>query len=215
MVGARRKASAAGPMTHSALVKLAPVVSAERLNNPTWERPGRTMYWSGALRFLPNRSEIPLVVDHNMERQVGIVHELFEMDWTDGPWIVARATVVDPPSWLMAGYTEASFARWTVHSTQVGESDRVTRAFAKEVSLLCQTEPLEPLAEVLSLRPIETKPPVTTRSAARVLRRTRIGPDDKTDELRRRMAWLGDDVPMEIVLEHMKRELQEHRRRHF
>ena len=57
------------------------------------------MYWPGAPRFLPTETEIPLLVDHNMERQVGVVHELFKLYWIDGgPWICARATVTDLPS---------------------------------------------------------------------------------------------------------------------
>ena len=88
-------------MSREVIVKFAPICSIERLGNPIWERPGRTMYWPGALRFLPTETEIPLLVDHNMERQVGVVHELFQLDWTDGgPWICARATVTNPPGWL-------------------------------------------------------------------------------------------------------------------
>ena len=110
------------------------------------------MYWPGAPRFLPTETEIPLLVDHNMERQVGVVHELFKLYWIDGgPWICARATVTDPPIWLKRHETKASFGRRDTHSTPVGESLRVTSAFVKEVSLLIATEPNEPLAYVLSV----------------------------------------------------------------
>lgn len=157
-------------------MKFAPIVTAERMNNPTWERPGRTMYWPGSLRFLPIHSEIPLVVDHNLERQVGVVHELFEMDWIDGPWVCARATVSDPPCWLKRYETKASFSRWNIHSTPVGESDRVTSAFVKEVSILSPTtEPREPFACVLSIRPTET-PHTTTRTTAAPIARAPVQP---------------------------------------
>ena len=74
------------------------------------------MDWPGALRFLPTETEI-------MERQVGLVHELFQLYWPDGgPWICARATVTDPPIWLKRHETTASFRRWDIHSTPVGES---------------------------------------------------------------------------------------------
>jgi hypothetical protein len=49
------------------------------------------------------------------------------------------------------------------------------------------------------------------RSPAAVARRIR--PIDETDELRRRMGWLGPDVPMELVMEHMTAELDALRRR--
>ena len=84
-------------MSHTALIKFAPVLTAERWGDPKWTRPGRTFYWNGALKLIPGRVT-PLVVDHNLERQVGVVHELFTMELTDGPWICARATVTDPPS---------------------------------------------------------------------------------------------------------------------
>ena len=124
-------------MSREVVVKFAPIVSVERLGNPIWERAGRTMYWPGALKFLPTQTEIPLVVDHNMDRQVGVVHELFQLDWTDGgPWICARATVTDPPIWLKRHETKASFGRWDIHSTPVGGSLRVTSAWMREVSVL-------------------------------------------------------------------------------
>ena len=154
-------------MTYTTLIKFAPIVTAERLNNPTWERPGRTMYRSGALRFLPTQTEIPLLVDHRMERQIGVVHELFEMDWVDGPWICARATVADAPAWLKRHETKASFGRWNIHATEVGEYERVTSAFVREDSLLSPAhEPNEPLACVLSIRPTETPTDQASRTRA-------------------------------------------------
>ena len=48
-------------MSTAAIVKLAPVLTAERYKNPEWERPGRDFYWSGSLALLPKR-EIPLLV---------------------------------------------------------------------------------------------------------------------------------------------------------
>ena len=116
------------------------------------------MYWPGAPRFLPTETEIPLLVDHNMERQVGVVHELFKLYWIDGgPWICARAPSPTLPSGLKRHETKASFGRWDIHSTPVGESLRVTSAFVKEVSLLIATEPNEPLAYVLSVGPTEKR----------------------------------------------------------
>ena len=86
-------------MSHSALIKFSPVLTAERWSNPRWTRPDRTFYWNGALKLIPGQ-KTPVVIDHDMERTVGVVHELFTMEWTDGPWICARATLDDPPGWL-------------------------------------------------------------------------------------------------------------------
>ncbi len=41
----------------------------------------------------------------------------------------------------------------------------------------------------------------------------RIDPKDETAELRRRMDWLGERVPMEVVIESLERELRFQRRR--
>ena len=84
---------------------------------------------------------------------------MFQLDWTDGgPWICARATVTDPPIWLKRHETKASFGRWDIHSTPVGESLRVTSAWMREVSVLSPAvEPSEPLACVLSVRPTEER----------------------------------------------------------
>ena len=145
-------------MSREVIVKFAPIASTERLGNPIWERAGRTLFWPGALKFLPTQSEIPLVVDHSMERQVGVVTHLFQLDWTDGgPWICARAQVDNPPGWLKPHETKASFGRWDIHSTPVGESHRVHSAWIREVSLLVATEPAEPLACVLSVRPTKER----------------------------------------------------------
>jgi hypothetical protein len=134
----------------SALIKIAPIVSTERVNDPTWTRPGRVLFWSGSLSFLPGRSTIPLVIDHDVSRQVGTVHDLFTMDWIDGPWICARATLDNPPGWLKPYTTRASFGR-----LDVSESERVSRAFVKEVTLCLATEPNEPGAELVSLKRTE------------------------------------------------------------
>ena len=42
-------------MSHNILVKLAPILTAERWDDPNWTRPGRTLYWPGSLRLLPGK----------------------------------------------------------------------------------------------------------------------------------------------------------------
>ncbi len=83
-------------MTHAVCVKLAPVLTAERWDDPTWTRPGRDLYWSGSLRLLPGKPT-PIVRDHDMDEVLGTVTELATMPFTDGLWIVARGVVDDPP----------------------------------------------------------------------------------------------------------------------
>ena len=154
-------------MTHAVCVKLAPVLTAERWDDPNWTRPERTFYWPGSLRLLPGKPT-PLVVDHDMSRVIGTVHELLTMPWVDGPWIVARGIVDDPPGWLSTYQTKASFGRWDVHATTHANGwERVTSAIVKEVWLLAALEPAEPLAQVVLLqRSTATSSTPTTRASA-------------------------------------------------
>ena len=54
-------------------IQFAPIASLERLNDPAWNRADRTLYDSGSLSFMPGRTEIPLLIDHDEARQVGVV----------------------------------------------------------------------------------------------------------------------------------------------
>jgi hypothetical protein len=134
-------------MTCEVCIRFAPVFTTERM--AAGVRPGRALYQRGALQFLPGRSTVPLLVDHDKDREVGVVHELVEWADTDGPWIVARATVTDPPGWLERG-TKASFGLATVRRQEIDGWERVHRALVTEVSVLPPTvRPAEPLAEVV------------------------------------------------------------------
>ena len=138
-------------MTYDALIAIAPLLDAKRFRNPEWERPGRDSYWGGSLKLLPR--EIPLLVNHEDNRQIGVVRSLFELDWSDGKWVVADANVTDPPEWLRRG-TPASLSRINVHATPTAEgAERVTSAYIKEVSLLSPgVKPAEPLAQIVPLK---------------------------------------------------------------
>lgn len=142
----------------------APLHTVERHNDPKWNRADRTFYDSGALTLL--RKTAPLLVDHDRNRQVGTVDMLYRMEWTDGPWLCASATVTDPPSWLSRD-TRASFAFIPFQRSsfiRAGEADHVRKAWVTEVSVLSPgIEPAEPLARVMSLRKAD---PVAARSAS-------------------------------------------------
>ena len=160
-------------MTHTALIKLAPVANRERTSDPAWK--GRTMLWrTNSLQLLPRTEGVPLLLDHNPESQLGQVEALFPLEWHDGAWVCCRATLTDPPSILKAGRTRASFGRHGVHE----HDDRITQAFVSEVSLLVATEPLEPRAELVSLRRIESTTAaraVEIPSTGQPIRRPSIG----------------------------------------
>ena len=131
-------------MTHTVCVKLAPILTAERWDDPKWMRPDRTFYWPGSLKLIP-RQPTPIVRDHNMDDVIGTVTELLTMPFTDGEWIVARGVIDDPPSWLRQYRTKASVGYWNVHSTpHINGSTRITSALVQEVSLLRDLTPAEP-----------------------------------------------------------------------
>jgi len=137
-------------VNHHALIAIAPLLDAKRFGNPEWERPGRDSYWGNSLKLLPG--EVALLVDHDDERQIGVVRALYELAWTDGRWVVADAVVTDPPSWLRKG-TPASLSRYNTHVTRSAEgAERVTSAFVNEVSVLPPgVKPAEPRAQVVHL----------------------------------------------------------------
>ena len=141
-------------MTHTVCVKLAPILTAERWDDPKWMRPDRVFYWPGSLKLIPRRPT-PIVRDHDMDDVIGTVSELFTMPFTDGEWIVARGVIDNPPSWLQPHRTKASVGYWNVHSTpHINGSTRITSAIVQEVSLLRDLTPAEPLAEVALLQRI-------------------------------------------------------------
>jgi hypothetical protein len=101
-------------MSHEAIIKFAPIFTLERFNDPKWARPGRTMYEPGAFRFGPSedpfvdKETVPLLIDHDPEREIGTVRDLWKWGWIDGPWVFASATLTDVPPWLERG-TRVSF----------------------------------------------------------------------------------------------------------
>jgi hypothetical protein len=142
-------------MRHKALVMIAPVFTSERFTDPRWARPGRTLYYSGSLRFLPTTETVPLLVDHEDEREIGTVHRLTQIDWTDGPWIAASVTVDDPPAWLKRnGPASFGMSPYDKRDFQIREhrAEIVAAAFVNEVSVLSPTKkPAEPRARILTL----------------------------------------------------------------
>lgn len=149
-------------MSHVALIKLAPVRTAERMNDEAWA--DRTFY-RDQLQLLPNSDGIPLVVDHDRSIELGRVTGLFTMDWPDGDWICARAELTDPPAEVKQGMA-ASFGR---------HDATPTRSFVTEVSLLIATEPLEPAAQLVALTPAENTAARTRSPEQTLLHRDAVG----------------------------------------
>jgi hypothetical protein len=185
------------------------LIKIGRLYNSESDIPeGRTRYQRGAMRFgLPGRTEpIPLVVDHNLERQIGIVDELAELDDADGIWLTARCRLTEQPPWLKRG-TGASMGYKPLWSQQIGAGHCVRDAILEEVTVVLRQAPREPLAKVALLYTPEPKlAPAAKPTRLPSQRRRRTGVDEMA-ELRRRLDAAGPAADFETILEHLKDEL--------
>lgn len=194
-------------MSHTATIRFAPVHTFERHNDPRWNRPGRCLYTSGSLKFMPGVSEVPLLVDHKKDRQVGTVDMIWKGEWVDGPWYFARAAIDKPPAWLRKCDTKASFGLLPYERRTYTEGELLAGALVTEISILSPgTLPAEPLACVERLARTEAPKPAAARPA--VLKRTAYQLDD--EELRRRLDYVaarGLNVDFELVLENLRHEI--------
>lgn len=209
-------------MTLDAHIQFAPLATLERMNDPAWNHTDRALYDGHALSFMPGTTEVPLLVDHDKDRQVGVVKRLYRIEEPDGPWLAASCHVTSPPGWLTRD-TKASFAFIPIqHSsfTQPGDAEHLRKAWVTEVSILSPgTQPAEPRAKVTLLEPSKpTKPPAaaTSTSVAHAARtpvhRTPVSARKaaEMDELNRRLEFLeehGIAYRFEDVLENLKAEL--------
>ena len=115
-----------------------------------WAKPGRTLYDHASLSFFPGKTSVPLLVNHDENREIGLVRELMRFEDTDGPWLVAVATLTDRPDWLKRG-VRASFGFKLARYSSF-DHDVLRKGYLTEVSVLTAGhEPLEPGARVLTL----------------------------------------------------------------
>lgn len=136
-------------VTYSALIKLVRLVNGDTLGDINDGKiPADRYCQRGGLRLLKTEG-VPLIVDHDMGRKVGVVHGLLEFDDVDGPWAWARAEITDPPHWVKQG-TSCSYGSFPVHRSNHGWTHR---SIVAEVSLLTSSQtPVEPRAHVAVLR---------------------------------------------------------------
>lgn len=140
-----------------------------RLNAGEPVPDGETRYQRGCMRILPGRIDpIPLVVDHKLERQIGVVDEIIELDCTDGAWLAFRCYLYETPSWLRKG-TGASAGYKTLHRQQLGDGEHIVDAILDEVTVTVGLVPVNAGAQVMLLRDDEI---ASTRA---VVRRAAIG----------------------------------------
>ena len=125
----------------------------------------------GGLRTLPGQEVIPVVVDHSMDRRVGVVREMFTDTDTDGRrWNFASVTLdPNPPEWLKRGTPVSwSYKAFGTREAHWGsKTTHITDAFILEISVLRMKEPAEALAKVLWVGELpEDSPAVATSDRA-------------------------------------------------
>ena len=134
-------------MTHTALIKVAPILTLGRQNDPVWTRRDRWLWRSNALRILPHQPTPKLLVDHDDEQVIGYVEKILHLEDTDGPWFMGKAVVTHPPYWLKRG-TPASLSSKILARSTFSE-DIICDALVHEISVLSPgVQPAEPLARV-------------------------------------------------------------------
>ena len=179
----------------------------------------------GGLRMLPGQEIIPLVVDHDMDRRVGVVREMFTDTDTDGRrWNFASVTLdPNPPAWLKRD-TPVSWgykAFGTREAAWGSKTKHITDAFLEEISVLRMLNPAEKLAKVLWVGEIAETPAAVRASSDRaaagevipIRRAARSRPTTfPRSEFERRMDFaidlaenLGIHGAVEAELEHMQR----------
>lgn len=107
------------------------------------------MVQRGALETLTRDQEIPVVVDHDMSRQVGRVREIFVApDYQGGDWYWASVELTGPPGWLRRDGA-VSWSHVPLREQDVNGTTRLLRGIVKEISILSPSvQPAEPRARV-------------------------------------------------------------------
>ena len=203
-------------MSHTCFLRFGRVYDPMMVIGPL--RGNGSMYDRGAFRK-HNLDGLPVVVDHDMDRKIGVVRQIVDIEDTDGTWWAALCDVPEPPAWLKPG-TGVSFAFRNLHRAQVNGWDVVRDALLDEVSVLHLMHPDDKGARVLTLRRAEPSPSparkVTTsdRAAAGEVihhREQAISGNRYQAEIHRRLEWAerctGREADLDAVIKGMRREL--------
>jgi len=118
-----------------ATIRLGPVLVGSDLSQPEKLERNRWYYHPAALR-LPDGG-VPLVIDHNPERPIGRVHQVYETTDDEGRAVYCRATVTaDPPHWLKERFTQASLCFLEEDAIALGNGAVLyTAGIVREVTL--------------------------------------------------------------------------------
>jgi hypothetical protein len=134
------------------VIRIGPIFDGE-----PWLPEGATYWQRGSLKPLPNRTEIPVVIDHDPDRIIGSVDEIIEWNGdADGVWLAARCWI-DGSDWPRKG-TGASVSYRTLRQQQIGAGQRILEAILDEVTVTLEQTPVQPGARVVLVREIAAPP---------------------------------------------------------
>lgn len=156
-------------MSVLATIRIAPLLSKEVLASPLeFRRLDRVYYQRNGFRLDVGA---PVLVDHDVNRKIGVVRELVEWDDIDGEWLVARCKIIDPPCWLKAKRTKASFEVYHDKDKPPRKRGELLELrgdlLVTEVSILSpNVKPADPDAGVVLLREMEDPPAVVRQSSS-------------------------------------------------
>ena len=133
-----------------AVLRFAPVYDPRILEVPGLARD--LMVQPGALETVGLDEATPVVIDHDMDRQVGTVREIYIAPSVDAghvpEWFYASCDFEGPPGWLRAG-GGVSWSHIPLRTQDVNGTTRLLRGVIKEISILTpSTRPAEGLAQV-------------------------------------------------------------------
>ena len=139
-----------GAMSVSALLRFTPAFTPRVLDEPRLVRAMMVERGAGVLTKVRLDEPTPVVIDHDLDRQVGTVRWIAVWDdVVDGtlvaPWYFASCDITDPPGWLKRGGS-VFWSHKHLHSMEIAGTTMLRKALIVEISILSpSTEPAEPV----------------------------------------------------------------------
>ena len=181
-------------MATRAVLRFTPVFDPRIIEVPGLARD--LMVQRGAIEKIRLDEPTPVVINHDMDRQVGTVREIYTAPSVDGghvrDWFYASCEITDPPGWLKVN-GGVSWSYRTLQRQDVNGTERLLRALIDEISILTpSTRPAEPLARGCSSSPQprrrRSRPPIAPSPA----RSSTTRPARSSGATTRPRSWCGD-----------------------
>ena len=135
------------------------VIRIGRLYNGEVDIPaGVKLYQRGAMKPILDRV-IPVIVDHDLDQQIGVVDELVE--WDGGEWLAARCKLTVDEGWPRVG-SGASLGYKTLQRQQIGAGERILSGLVEEITVTLEMTPRTVGARIDLIQDIKPRSAKTT-----------------------------------------------------